>query len=103
MINLFEKTFSENLRPQEILPFLRQKSIISDKDSHEVEQMCRNDSENAAVFRLLTYLPKRKPNSWYPDFMRILYENESAHLVEVIDPEKYESKKMSISNCSDIC
>lgn len=101
LINLFEKTLSENLRPQEILPFLRQKSIISDKDSHEVEQMCRNDSENAAVFRLLTYLPKRKPNSWYPDFMRILYENESAHLVEVIDPEKYEKLKAQSSVIPD--
>lgn len=93
---------SENLRPLEILPYLRQKSILTDNDSQEVAQMCRNVSENAAVFLLLTFLPKRKPNTWYPDFMKILYENGSAHVVEVIDSEKYESKEISISNCFDI-
>ncbi|VDI28322.1 ATP-dependent RNA helicase DDX58, partial [Mytilus galloprovincialis] len=97
LINLFEKTLSETIRPREILPHLREKSLISDKDSQEVDNMSRLYGENEAVFRLLTYLPKRKPKDWYPEFMQILYETGSAHVVKEIDPEKFE--KLQARNC----
>ncbi|XP_052100649.1 antiviral innate immune response receptor RIG-I-like isoform X3 [Mytilus californianus] len=97
LINLFERTLSETIRPQEILPYLKEKSIISEKDSQEVDNMSRMYGENEAVFRLLTYLPKRKPKDWYPEFMQILYENGSAHVVKEIDPEKFE--KLQARNC----
>ncbi|XP_071167745.1 ATP-dependent RNA helicase DHX58-like [Mytilus edulis] len=97
LINLFEKTLSETIRPREILPHLREKSLISDKDSQEVDNMSRIYGENEAVFRLLTYLPKRKPKDWYPEFMQILYETGSAHVVKEIDPEKFE--KLQARNC----
>lgn len=92
-MNVFQKTLSENIRPQDILPYLTEKSIISNKDSIEVDQLCGLYGENEAVFRLLTYLPKRKPNDWYPEFINILYENGYAYVVKEIDPEKYESKE----------
>ena len=41
LINLFEKTLSETIRPREILPYLREKSLISEKDSQEVDNMSR--------------------------------------------------------------
>ncbi|CAC5422567.1 DDX58 [Mytilus coruscus] len=97
LINLFERTLSETIRPQEILPYLREKSIISEKDSQEVDNMSRMYGENEAVFRLLTYLPKRKPKDWYPEFMQILYETGSAHVVKEIDPEKFE--KLQARDC----
>lgn len=96
LINLFEKTLSQNIKTQEILPYLRVKGIISVKDSEEVIQTYSNYGESEAVFLLLSYLPKRKPNVWYHEFMNILYENGSEHVVKEIDPEKYESKKTII-------
>ena len=96
LINLFEKTLSETIRPQEILPWLRQQGIINDKDSQEVEQMYRNYGENEAVFRLLTFLPNRKPNSWYPEFMEILYKNGCGETVQEIDPDIYKSMLIGI-------
>jgi len=92
LINLFERTLSEKIRPLEILPYMRQEKIISDIDSQEVEQMCRNYGENQAVFRLLTFLPKRKPNSWYPEFMEILFKTGCEETVGEIDPDIYKSK-----------
>ena len=92
MINFFERTLSEKIRPQEILPYLRQENIISDIDSQEVEQVCRNYGENQAVFSLLTILPKRKPNSWYPEFMEILFKTGCEETVGDIDPDIYKSK-----------
>ena len=92
LINLFERTLSEKIRPLEILPYMRQEKIISHIDSQEVEQMCRNYGENQAVFRLLTFLPKRKPNSWYPEFMEILFKTGCEETVGEIDPDIYKSK-----------
>ena len=92
LINLFERTLSEKIRPLEILPYLRQENIISDIDSQEIEQMCRNYGENQAVFLLLTFLPKRKPNSWYPEFMEILFKTGCKETVAEIDPDIYKSK-----------
>ncbi|XP_071167748.1 ATP-dependent RNA helicase DHX58-like isoform X2 [Mytilus edulis] len=101
LINLFEKTLSQNIRSQEILPYLREKGIISVKDSEEVTQKYKNFGESEAVFLLLTYLPKRKPNVWYNEFMNILYENGSEHIVKEIDPEKYEKIQAHRSVSSD--
>lgn len=92
LINLFERILSEKIRPLEILPYLRQENIISDIDSQEIEQMCRNYGENRAVFLLLTFLPKRKPNSWYPEFMEILFKTGCKETVAEIDPDIYKSK-----------
>ncbi|CAG2224485.1 DDX58 [Mytilus edulis] len=82
LMNVFQKTLSANIRPQDILPYLTEKSIISDKDSIEVDQLCGMYGENEAMFRLLTHLPKRKPNDWYPEFINILYENGYAYVVK---------------------
>lgn len=93
LINVFQKTLSANIKPNEILPYLKEKSVISDKDLAEVEQMCKLYGENVAVFQLLTYLPKCKHNAWYPEFINILYENGYSYVVKEIDRENYESKE----------
>ncbi|CAG2224529.1 unnamed protein product [Mytilus edulis] len=93
LINVFQKTLSANIKPHEILPYLKEKSVISDKDLAEVEQMCKLYGENVAVFQLLTYLPKCKHNAWYPEFKNILYENGYSYVVKEIDRENYESKE----------
>ncbi|XP_052100646.1 interferon-induced helicase C domain-containing protein 1-like isoform X1 [Mytilus californianus] len=90
LIHVFEKTLSEQIRPQEILPLLRAQSIISEKDAEEVYQMYGNHGEKEAVFQLLTHLPNRKPNTWFPEFMEILYESGYVHIVEQVDPDMYE-------------
>ena len=92
LINLFERTLSEKIRPREILSYLKQAKLISDIDSQEVDQVYTNYGENEAVFRLLTFLPKRKPNSWYPEFMGILFETGCEDTVAEIDPDIYKSK-----------
>lgn len=94
LINVFQKTVSANIKPQEILPYLKEKSVISDKDLEEVEQMCNVYGENLAVFQLLTFLPKCKHNIWYPEFIKILYENGYGYVVKDIDLEKYASKEI---------
>jgi hypothetical protein len=38
------------------------------------------------------FLPKRKPNSWYPEFMGILFETGCEDTVAEIDPDIYKSK-----------
>ncbi|VDI05286.1 Hypothetical predicted protein, partial [Mytilus galloprovincialis] len=91
LINVFQNTLSANIKPHEILPYLKEKSVISDKDLAEVEQMCKLYGENVAVFQLLTYLPKCKHNAWYPEFINILYENGYSYVVKEIDRENYEN------------
>ncbi|VDI05287.1 ATP-dependent RNA helicase DDX58 [Mytilus galloprovincialis] len=90
LIQVFEKTLSENIRAREIIPFLRQQSIISHKDAEEVIQMCSNHGENEAVLHLLAYLPNRKPNTWFPEFMEILFECDCTDVVKEVDPDMYE-------------
>lgn len=88
---MFEKTLSVNIRPQEILWSLRTNSILSQKDLEEVEQVCRNHGETGAMLHLLAYLPNRKPNSWFPEFMEILFKCGYADVVKEVDPDMYES------------
>ena len=91
---MFERRLSERINPLEILPLLTRLMLISDIDAQAVQQMVRNHGETRAVFRLLTCLPKRKPNSWYPEFMTILYENNYDDLVGEVDIDIYKGKKI---------
>jgi hypothetical protein len=86
------KVICENLDIVEILPVLLQHKLIIGRESQNLQNTAKNESNHEAALDLIVGMLSNRQIHWYSKFLLCLIEAGMEFLAEKIDKPVYDSK-----------
>ena len=101
VIQLFMEELIGRINPFNILPHLKREGVLDNSIEEEIKCEERNYGQRRASWLLLYHLPQRVER-WFKIFMKTLIEDNHADLAQKLDPDMYESKKITVQSSAFI-
>ncbi|KAK3757621.1 hypothetical protein RRG08_000136 [Elysia crispata] len=99
LIELFIKRLAETITPDAMAEELLQRQIIAADEAEKIRKISKNESLLDAALYLLNRIHCRK-NTWYTEFLEVLWDMNHCDLVKDIDSKFYTKKRQESSEDS---